>query len=135
MPVSQESGCCMGTPVLRTLLPFSLMQFWDAVLCPALSRPCTLVLLSLFFKDDIFQGFPFVAALSPLEDLPHSSVGCECSLHKASTILLSRVAFGKAVCERHAGNWYCTSWVEGDCHHTCTISGKVLQGLQASRVL
>lgn len=88
------------TLVLRTLLSFSLTQFWDAVLCPALSWPGTLVLLSLFFKDDISQGFPFVAALSPLEDLPHSIMGCECSLQKASTILLSRVSFRKAVCER-----------------------------------
>lgn len=95
--------------------PHSLfpLQFWGAVLCPALSWSCTLVLLSLFFKDDISQGFPFVAALSPLEHPPHSNMGCECSLQEASTILLFHVAFRKAVCKRHAGNWCCTSWVEG----------------------
>lgn len=57
--------------------------------------------------------FPLVAALSPLEHPPHSSMGCERSLRQASTILLSQVDFRKAVCKRHTGNWRCTRWVEG----------------------
>lgn len=63
-----------------------------------------------FFINGISQGFPFVAALSPLGHPPHSSMGCACSLQQARTVLLSHVAFRKAVCKRRAGNWCCTSW-------------------------
>lgn len=66
-----------------------------------------------FFQGWHLSGLPLCGCLSPLEHPHHSSMGCECSLQQASTILLSHVDFRKAVCERHAGNWYCTSWVEG----------------------
>lgn len=131
MPFSQErimQGMLFGVSCAQD--PHSLfpLQFWGAMLCPALSWSCTLVLLSLFFKDDISQGFPFVAALSPLEHPPHSNMGCECSLQEAAPSCYSMWLLGKQ-CVRGMQETGVApvGWKGGDCHHTCTICGKVLQ--------
>lgn len=115
-PLSQERTMhwmLVGVPHAQD--PYSSffpMQCWGAILWPALPQSCrgfpSLLLLSLFSKCGCSQGFPFMTALSPPEDLTPSDIGYECSLQQASnphpTFSHPMWLFRQAEYMRHAGS-------------------------------